>query len=246
MDPLLSFAQSIGLPLYPEQSDKFRRFTDLLLTRNRSINLTALRDASALVKDFYMDALALLPIIARAEQCTVATLLTYRWRAADVGTGGGAPAIPLAIAWTRVHYTLIESIAKKARFLEEVKTALDLNIVVLNARAEDVGRQPSTRETFDLVTARAVAALPTLVELTLPLARVGGMAVFPKGPKVHDEVLAARAAIERLGGRLESVAPVALPDQEGERWVVVVRKVQSTPKAYPRRAGVPAKRPLLR
>ncbi len=245
MEPLLTFARSIGLPLHPEQIDQFRRFTSLLLERNRHVNLTALRDETALLKHFHIDALALLPVIAKAEYCSVSVLLSYPWRAADVGSGGGAPAIPLAIAWPRLHYTLIESIAKKARFLEEAKTALGLNIDVLNARAEDVGRQPATRQAFDLVTARAVAALPTLVELTLPLLRVGGLAVYPKGPKASEEASAARMAIERLGGRLENLTPITLPEHEAERWAVVVRKVRPTPEAYPRRAGVPAKRPLL-
>ena len=245
---LLIFAQharEMGVPLTPEQLDLFRRYTDLLLEANRRVNLTALRDEAALMSKFHLDALSLLPVIAHYAGLPSDELRQQAWRAADVGSGGGAPAIPLAIAWPELRYTLIESIAKKARFLAEAATALGLNLTVVNARAEDAGRASEHRAGYDLVTARAVAALPALVELTLPLARVGGLIVLPKGPKAPQEVDAAARAIHLLGGELAGVASVAIPDVKETRMVVVIRKIAATPEKYPRRAGLPGRKPLI-
>ena len=239
-------AREMGVPLTPAQLDLFRRYTRLLLETNRRLNLTALRDENALIAKFHLDALALIPVIARYASLAPAALCARAWRAADVGAGGGAPAIPLAIAWPELRYTLIESIAKKARFLAETAEALALPLTVVNARAEDAGRASAHRQRYDLVTARAVAALPTLVELTLPLAQVGGLIILPKGPKAQEEVDAASGAIQLLGGELAGVERVIIPGEEATRMVVVIRKTAPTPQAYPRRAGMPGRRPLLR
>ncbi len=244
MPDLAQAAESLGVPLTPDQIDLFRHYTDLLLAANQRMNLTALRDEDALTLRYHLDALALLPIIAQAAGLTPDELRRGAWRAADVGSGGGAPAIPLAIAWPGLRYALIESIAKKARFLEDAARALHLPLTVINARAEEVGRDPVHREAYDLVTARAVAALPALVELTLPLARVGGLAVYPKGPRAQEEADAARRAIELLGGELLGVEEIVVPDVEEARFAVVVRKIAPTPARYPRRPGLPVKRPL--
>jgi len=245
---LLPFAQrarEMGVPLTPEQLDLFRRYTELLLDANRRVNLTALRNEAALMSKFHLDALSLLPVIARYAGLSPDELRQQAWRAADVGSGGGAPAIPLAIAWPELRYALIESIAKKARFLDETVTTLGLTLTVVNVRAEDAGRASEHRAGYDLVTARAVAALPALVELTLPLARTGGLIVLPKGPKAPDEIADASRAIDLLGGELAGVDRVAVPGVEEIRMVVVIRKIASTPENYPRRAGLPGRKPLL-
>ncbi len=242
--PFAQSAREMGVSLTPEQIDRFRRYTQLLLEANRRVNLTALRDENALIAKFHLDALALIPVIAGAAGLAPDALCARAWRAADVGSGGGAPAIPLAIAWPALRYTLIESIAKKARFLEQAAAALGLNLTVVNARAEDAGRASEHRAGYDLVTARAVAALPTLVELTLPLARVGGLIVLPKGPRAPQEVAAAARAIDLLGGELVDVASVTIPGVEEIRTVVVIRKTAPTPATYPRRAGLPGRKPL--
>ncbi len=237
-------ATYLGIPLTAEQIDLFQRYTEILLAANRRINLTALRDEETLIAKFHLDALSLPPVIARYAGMGVEELLQQPWRAADVGSGGGAPAIPLAIAWPSLRMTLIESVAKKARFLAETGATLGLNVTVVNARAEDVGRDPGHRQQYDLVTARAVAALPTLVELTLPLARVGGLIVLPKGPKAEEEAESAARAIALLGGDLAGVEQVRAPEVEETRMVVVIRKVHDTPANYPRRVGLPGRRPL--
>ncbi|HEY80007.1 MAG TPA: 16S rRNA (guanine(527)-N(7))-methyltransferase RsmG [Caldilineae bacterium] len=246
MPDLARDAASLGVPLTPEQLQRFRRYTARLLEANQRMNLTALRDEASLTLRYHLDALALLPVIARAAGLTPDALREQAWRAADVGSGGGAPAIPLAIAWPQLRYTLIESIAKKARFLEAAARALDLPLTTLHVRAEDAGRDPSHREAYDLVTARAVAELPALVELTLPLVQIGGLAVYPKGLQAAEEAEAARFAMATLGGELAGVEEVSLPGEPQPRFVVTVRKVAPTPETYPRRPGVPTKRPLRR
>lgn len=242
--PLVRYAREMGVLLTPAQIAQFHRYTALLLEANRRMNLTALRDETALMSKFHLDALSLLPVIARYAGMTPTHLLRQVWLAADVGSGGGAPAIPLSIVWPELRYTLIESIAKKARFLSQTATTLGLPITVLTARAELVGQDPTHRQRYDLVTARAVAALPTLVELTLPLARVGGLVVLPKGPKATAEVAAAQRAITLLGGELAGVEAVMIPGLAEAHRVVVLRKVAATPPQYPRRPGLPGKRPL--
>ncbi len=237
-------ARALGVPLSTAQIEQFQRYTARLLDVNQRVNLTALRDEAALMSKFHLDALSLLPVIARQVGLTPNALREQAWRLADVGSGGGAPAIPLAIAWPRLSGVLIESIAKKARFLQNVATTLNLPLTVIPARAEEAGQDAVHREQYDLVTARAVAALPVLVELTLPLARVGGLVALPKGPKAPQEVDAAARAIDLLGGELAGVAPVTVPGVDETRTVVLIRKVAVTPSAYPRRPGLPAKRPL--
>jgi len=244
MSDLIRDAAALNVPLTSEQLDRFRRYTARLLETNQRMNLTALRDEASLTTRYHLDALALLPIIARAAGLSPDALRQEAWQAVDVGSGGGAPAIPLAIAWPALRYTLIESIAKKARFLAETGRALALPITVINARAEEVGRDPAHREAYDLVTARAVAALPALVELTLPLIRMGGLAVFPKGSGARSETEAARRAIEELGGELLGVEDIHLPGVQEPRAAVVIRKIAPTPERYPRRPGLPIKRPL--
>lgn len=163
-------------------------------------------------------------------------------RLVDVGSGGGLPGLPLKIMRPDLAVTLIEADQAKAAFLVQACARLGLqDVEVLARRAEDVGRDPAYREMFDVATARALAPMPTLVELCLPLVRTGGRLLAQKTE--HEDVAAARHAIERLGGSLESVAP-APSNARRYGTVVVVRKVAPTPAAYPRRVGVPARKPL--
>ena len=237
-------AEKLGIPLTPQQREQFRLYTNLLLERNQQINLTAIREEKTLLAKFHLDGLSLLPIVARYSGISIGNLRSQKWRAADVGSGGGAPAMPLAIGWPALNYALIESIAKKARFLQDVASVLGLNMTVVNQRAEVIGRDPNHRESYDLVTARAVAALPTLAELTMPLARIGGLIVLPKGPKANIEVRDAADAIDLLGGELAGVEQVIIPGLDETRVVVVIRKVRETLQNYPRRPGLPKKKPL--
>ena len=237
--------RDLGIDLTPEQIEQFRLYTQMLMAANRQFNLTALREEEMLLVKYHLDSLSLLPIIARHAGLELAELRNLAWDAVDVGSGGGAPAIPLAIAWPLLRYTLIESIGKKARFLRQAVGALGLNVTVVNDRVEVAAHESQHRQHYHLVTARAVAALPTLVELTLPLARMGGIVVLPKGPRAQAELAQAEAAISLLGGELAGVEEVSVPGEDAARVVIVLRKVAPTPDEYPRRPGLPAKKPLL-
>ena len=180
--------------------------------------------------DLIADSLVLLPYLAGAQ------------RLVDVGSGGGLPGLPLKLARPELEVTLIEADQAKAAFLVQAAAGLGLSGVdVLAVRAEDAGRDLRFRETFDVAVARAVAAMPALVELCLPLVRVGGRLLAQKTDRA--EVEAARQAIKRLGGEVTAVETAASAARD-KGLVVVVAKVRPTPDGYPRRAGVPVRRPL--
>jgi 16S rRNA (guanine527-N7)-methyltransferase len=164
----------------------------------------------------------------------------------DVGSGAGFPGLPLKMMLPEIKLTLIEATGKKATFLRHIVEVLGLeNVEVLNARAEEVGQLPAHREHYDLVLARAVAHLSVVAEYGLPFCHLGGRMVAQKGADAAAEAEAAQGAFRILGGTLRSVKPIALPGLTGERYLVVVDKTAPTPAAYPRRPGLPAKKPLI-
>jgi len=160
----------------------------------------------------------------------------------DIGTGAGFPGVPIKIVWPQIRLTLLEATAKKAAFLAALVDALALEgVQIITARAEDAAHDASLRGQFDVVLARAVAPLPTLAELTLPFARVRGKVVAVKGAGAHDEVIAAAKALQALGATAR-IVPFEAPG--GRQQFVAIVKERETPEGYPRRAGMPAKRPL--
>jgi 16S rRNA (guanine527-N7)-methyltransferase len=168
-------------------------------------------------------------------------------RCIDVGSGGGLPGIPLAIAFPGLQVTLLESVGKKAAFLRDAVADLDLSgVSVRNGRAEEAARDPSERDAYDLAIARALAPLPVALELCLPFARPGGVAVLPRGSDLAGQLADGEAAAERLAARLRP--PILLDDPElpPGRGLVVADKFGPTPERYPRRPGMAAKRPLMR
>ncbi len=234
----------LGVPLTPAQLRNFQDYTALLLAANQQFNLTAVRDLAGIIAKLHLDSLSLLAPIAHAAGLSLDDLRAQTWRAADVGAGAGIPGLPLLLAWPGLQLTLIESVRKKGVFLKDALAKLGRSGLVLIERAEIVGRDMAHRERYDLVLARAVAELPTLVELTLPLVRVGGLVALPKGPKAAQELQTAGAAIARLGGEVSDLIELAVPGVEETRTLVLLRKRQPTPAAYPRAPGLPAKRPL--
>ncbi len=216
----------------PAQWRAFARYVDLLIRANQRTNLTAYRDPAAIWLHLVADALSPIPHgLDLAGQ-----------RAVDVGSGAGIPGWPLALWFPDSAFTLIEATAKKARFLRDVAVALQRPVTVLPQRAEVVGRDPAHREQYDWALARAVASLPTVLEYMAPLVRPGGRLVVYKGSRVHEELAQAQRAMDVLGLAVERVTPVrGLPYP---RTLVWLRKVRPTPERYPRRPGVPAKRPL--
>jgi len=225
------------VPLSARQRRLLERYVELLLAWNRRVNLTAAASAEELYTRHLLDALSLVPIVE-------ARLIPGRL--VDVGSGAGLPGVPLAVARPAWRVTLVEATGKKVRFLRAVVAELALdNVQVRHGRAEDVAHERDHREAYDVAVARALAKLPVLLELCLPFVRVGGYVVAPKGPEPDEELRRATRALELLGGHVEEVLPVRLPQVSGTRTVILVRKVRPTPANYPRPPGRPAKRPLL-
>ena len=213
------------------------RYRDLLLEANATLNLTAVRDSVEIERRHIDESLAALRALESAG------MLPGGAKVIDVGSGGGLPGIPLAIARPDLSVTLLEATGKKAAFLERAAKDLQLgNVRVLAARAEEAAHDPAEREAYDLATARAVAPLATLLELTLPFVRVGGALGAMKGSRAEEEIAAAGVALRRCGGGPPSIVPLTA-DAAGVR-LLIIGKGAPTPPDLPRRPGMPAKRPL--
>ena len=230
-------ARAIGVELDARQVEQFAAYGRLLLEANRRVNLTAITEPEAVETLHFLDSLTAVAALPEAA--------LNGGRVLDVASGAGFPGVPLRIAFPGVRVELLEATGKKAAFLRGLVDELGLDdVAVHQGRAEDLGREPSLRGAFDAVLARSVAKLATLAELTLPFLRVGGVLVAHKTESAADEVEAAGAAIAALGGEPPEVVPVTAPGLGGGRTLVVVRKTGETPDAYPRRAGMPGKRPI--
>ena len=222
------------LALPPGFADAVERFVALLLDANRRLNLTRVVEPEAVARLHLLDSVAALPLI---------DAIGPR-RALDLGSGGGVPGLVLALARPDVAWTLVDSVRKKADALRSFVAALELsNVEVLAERAEIVGRDPSRRESYDLVTARACAALPVLAEYALPLTAIGGTLLAWKGRLPDAELDAGRDAAQLLGGDAPAFRSTGF-DELGVHRFVVVSKSRPTPAAYPRRPGEPSRRPL--
>jgi 16S rRNA (guanine527-N7)-methyltransferase len=233
-DLLRTTSNAWSLQLSEAQLAQFERYADELIRWNTHTNLTTITDRREIGIRHFLDSLAL----AQVWQATPPASLI------DIGTGAGFPGVPLKLLWPDLRLVLVESIGKKTEFLQHLVNVLGLrDVEICTARAEELGRDPGYREQFAAVTARAVAALNVLAEYCLPLCRVGGVFVAPKSAAGEQEAQAAGRAIELLGGQFGPNLPVQLPEIEG-RSLFVVHKVQLTPGQYPRRVGIPAKRPL--
>jgi 16S rRNA (guanine527-N7)-methyltransferase len=245
MERLVAGAAQMGLALLPSQVAAFEQYTNELLSWNERFNLTAVTDREQVELRHYLDSLALLPALAAMDGTSVTALLTRSLRAVDVGAGAGLPGLALRILWPRLRLTLIEATGKKVRFMEHVVEMLGLSDVqVIHGRAEELALHEPYRAGFDLVLARAVAPLPTLVEYLLPLARRSGRVVAYKGSAAHEEALAAEPGIRLLGGHLTKLIPVEVPGLAETRVLVVIDKLSQTPEGYPRGQGLPRKQPL--
>jgi len=228
--------RALGLDLTQRQVDQLSTYGDRLATAAH--NLTSARDRDQIEQRHIAESLAW------GRLLDAQGLLPDGARVLDLGAGGGLPGIPLRIAWPAIRLTLLESVGKKCRFLEDMARQLGLkDVAVLEGRAEDFGRDPAHREQYDLVVARAVAALPVLIEYSLPFLRLGGRLAAVKGTSATAEIDASAAALQELGARLYD-APVFQPPQGPSQTVVLIEKTAATPDRYPRRTGIPSKRPL--
>jgi 16S rRNA (guanine527-N7)-methyltransferase len=239
VEKLESGVQKLGLHLSPKQFEQFQVYYQELIDWNRRVNLTAITDYEEVQIKHFLDSLTVVLALKQPGGKESFCLI-------DVGTGAGMPGIPLKIILPDVKLVLLEATAKKADFLHHVKHKLGLDDVdIIVGRAEDVARKAQYREKFELVLSRAVARLPTLVELTLPFCALGGSFIAQKKGDIDPEISQAARAISLLGGNLREVKRVDLAEFTDSRWLVVIDKVSPTPQQYPRRPGVPAKRPLL-
>lgn len=236
--PLTAGAAALGLTLSEEQLARFTGYRALLLEWNARINLTAITDPAAIATRHFLDSLTCLLALPAEWHERAITLL-------DVGAGAGFPGLALAIALPAWRVTLVEATGKKVRFLEAVIADLGLpNATAVVGRAEEVAHQPAYRGRFDMVTARALAALPTLLEYCAPFARVGGYVVAPKKGELAEEITRGRRAALALGARLLAPIPVTLPALGDDRLLLAAQQERPCPPQYPRPAGAPAKRPL--
>jgi 16S rRNA (guanine527-N7)-methyltransferase len=226
----------LGIRFSEEQRAAFDLYARELLEWNRKFNLTTITDPEQIRIKHFLDSLS----------CWLAMRESPPGKLVDVGAGAGFPGIPLKILKPDIHLTLVEATAKKTGFLLHLVQFLRLEEVhVGTTRAEEFGHQNAHRESFDWAVARAVAPLPVLVEYLLPLVKVGGYALAQKAKDAEAEAKAAKKAIKKLGGELTEVKKVDVPGLEDERNLVIITKVSTTPETYPRRPGVPSKRPLV-
>jgi 16S rRNA (guanine527-N7)-methyltransferase len=236
MEGLVRQAQScFGIRLNTNQVDALTGYEQELLEWNQKFNLTAIRDTQGIRTKHFLDSMS----------CVLAWKDGPPRSLIDVGTGAGFPGLVLKILYPGMKLTLVESVRKKANFCQHIAEKLVLpEVTVLSFRAEEIGQNPAHREKYDWAVARAVANLPVLAELLLPLVRVGGAMLAQKGEGALAEAQSAERAFKLLGGSLRQLIPVALPGVAEERALVVVDKVAATPPSYPRRPGIPAKKPL--
>lgn len=221
----------INLDISDNNIEKLYNYMKMLLEWNEKINLTAITDEKDVITKHFIDCL------------TIFNLINENSKVIDVGTGAGFPGIPVAIT-KNVEITLLDSLNKRINFLNEVKQKLNLyNVESIHGRAEDVAKQKEYREKFDVAVSRAVAPMNVLLEYLLPFVKVGGICICMKGPKVLEELNEAKNAIKILGGEFVQTINLKL-DEEMERNIVIIKKVQETSNKYPRKAGMPSKQPL--
>ncbi len=229
----------LGLELDGGQMNAFEQLAIELTSWNQQRNLTTIIDPAGIRIKHFLDSLCCV-LALRAAGAVLPNL-----KVVDVGSGAGFPGLPLKIVFPALHMTMVEATRKKCEFIEHVVQLLQLKgVTVLHARAEEIGRTAAHRERYDWAIARAVAPLPALLEYLLPLVRIGGFCLAQKGSTAAAEAQQAGTALAVLGGRLQQLLPVELPGVVEPRCLVLVAKQAAAPAKYPRRAGLPAKRPL--
>lgn len=207
----------------------------MLLDWNQRMNLTSITAPDDIIVKHFLDSLTLTAVVSQFDGL----------RLIDVGTGAGFPGLALAIAFPALEVTLLDSTAKKLRFIDAVGRELNLrNVRTMHARAEDAGRDKGHRASYDIAAARAVARLPALMEYLLPLVKPEGQAIAMQGQSAYDDVNSAAKAIEVLGGELFAIEEVRLPTLDHPRYLIVIDKIRNTPRQYPRQPGTPSRAPI--
>ena len=223
--------------LTDKQKQQFKLYFKMLIEVNEHVNLTRITEEDEVYLKHFYDSIT--PLF------TFGAVFKDGATLCDVGAGAGFPSIPLKILKPGLKVTIVDSLQKRLNFLKDLISELGLtDVELVHGRAEDVGQNKLYREKFDIVTARAVARMSVLSEYCLPLVKKGGYFVALKGPKAEDELDDGKKALEVLGGKLIKDEELTLPESEEERTLVLVQKVKSTPKKYPRQAGTPRRKPI--
>lgn len=242
MEKMNNLSKKLNINLTNEQLKSFETYYNMLIEKNKVMNLTAITDRDEVIMKHFIDSISVMAAVPLFGQ-----LLSEKGQISllDVGTGAGFPGIPLKIAFPDLKITLLDSLNKRVLFLNEVISTLGLtDITAVHGRAEEAARKPEYRDNFDVVVSRAVAALPVLSEYTLPFVKKGGVLISYKTPGAEEELSNAKRAIKLLGGGNASIYPYTLPDSDITRSFIVISKKKPTPKAYPRKAGTAKKDPL--
>lgn len=228
---LINKSDKINEKIDNSQAERFYNYMNLLIEWNEKINLTAITEPDEVILKHFVDSL------------TINKYIESGMKLIDVGTGAGFPGIPISIANNELDITLLDSLNKRIIFLNEVIEKLNLeNIITIHSRVEDFAVK--NREKYDIATSRAVAGLNVLLEYLLPLVKVGGKCICMKGSNAEEEINEAKNAIKILGGEIEKIEEIELPESDIKRTIIIVKKVKETPKKYPRKAGLPSKEPI--
>ncbi|MGN1310700.1 MAG: 16S rRNA (guanine(527)-N(7))-methyltransferase RsmG [Clostridia bacterium] len=224
---------ALNLDLSDEKLKKFFNFMNLLLEKNKVMNLTGITEPKEVILKHFIDSLTILKYI------------NEKGSVIDVGTGAGFPGIPLKIVEDSLEITLLDSLNKRINFLNEVIENISLDKTkTIHGRAEDFGQDAAYRENYDVAVSRAVAPLNILLEYMLPFVKVGGKCICMKGSNCDEEIEKAKNAIEKLGGKIEKIEKFNLPNSDNNRTILVMKKTKKTSVQYPRKAGIPTKNPL--
>lgn len=235
MKNLENVFKRLDIPYDEEKEKKYILYMEEILEKNKHINLTAITERDEFIKKHYMDSLL----------CGGSEELLKGERILDLGTGGGFPGIPLAIAFPHKEFVLVDSLNKRVRIINELAEKLKIsNAKAIHGRAEELGRRKDFRENFDVCVSRAVANMSTLSEYCLPFVKVGGTFIAYKGPDCDDEIAAAGRAIEELGGKLLREEFTENAGWDLKHRLIYVKKIKNTVSKYPRKAGTPSKEPV--
>lgn len=233
-DKLISIGKQINVDINEEQANKFYKYMELLLEWNEKMNLTAITEPDEVILKHFIDSI------------TVEKYINKEAKIIDVGTGAGFPGIPLSIIRNDLNITLMDSLNKRIKFLDEVVEKNNLiNVDTVHSRAEELARNSDYREKFDIATSRAVASLNVLLEYMVPFVKVGGYCICMKGSNVDEELNNAKKALDVLNCKVEKVERFNLPGSDYGRNIIIIKKIGETSKKYPRKPGTPAKEPLI-
>lgn len=236
LEKFLKGLEELQIELSDNQIKQFIRYYEMLVEKNKVMNLTAITEFDEVIEKHFLDSLSLIKVYDLKKEVSVM----------DMGTGAGFPGIPLKIAFPHLQITLLDSLKKRLNFLDTVIEELKLEeICTVHGRAEDGARKAEHREQYDLSVSRAVSRLASLCELCMPYVKEGGYFISYKSGKAQEELTEASKAIFVLGGKLDKTEAFQLFGTDMERTLVVVEKKKKTPKQYPRKAGTPAKEPIL-